>query len=106
MKNPFNRLFGAGLLAAVALVGQQIVVNASRADLTTPTGLISGQIVVSADQMVFTSEGAPTIVVPRGNIQSLGINGDTVTVQLRSPIRDYNRLVLRMSDPQAGNATV
>lgn len=99
-----------GLLAGTTLFAQQVVLQESQAELTTPGGTVNGRLVIQGNQLAFLSDSAPSIAIPKENIEGLTIDGNTITVRLRNPIRennsDQNRLVLRMSDLKAGQTAV
>lgn len=64
-----------------------------------------GNVALLPDTMVFLDDERPeaSFFFPRANVQDLTVDAETVTVQLRNPVRDRagstNRVILRLAAP-------
>jgi hypothetical protein len=96
-------LVGTSLLA-------QTAVQQFKAEVPDAFGSVPGRVVLAGDQLVFSSDTKPeaSFGAARRDIQGVSSEGDVVTIQLRTPIRDAsgerNRLTVRVTDQTARNA--
>jgi hypothetical protein len=94
---------------AVTLVGQTAV-QQFKAEVPDAFGSVPGRVVLAGDQFVFTSDTKPeaSFHAARPDIQSVTAQGDVITLQLKTPIKDASgersRLTVRASDPTAMSA--
>ncbi len=101
-------LLGPALLFAALSVQAQPAVQEFRADLSAQFGAVSGRLILAGNEMIFMDEGQPvaSFYVEKSAIEKLTTEGDELTVQLRSPVKDRTgnrtQLTFRLADPNAG----
>lgn len=100
-------LFGATCLLAAVSLQAQPAVQEFRADLAAEFGVVSGRVILAGDELIFMDEGQPdsSFYVEKSEIEKLTTEGNTLTLQLRSPVKDRagsrTRLTFRLADPAA-----
>jgi hypothetical protein len=96
-------------LLVVSLLAQ-LPVQQFNAEIPDAFGSVTGRVVLAGDQLVFSSDTKPeaSFSAARGDILSANSDGNLITIQLRSPIRDASgdrtRLTIRVPDQTATNA--
>jgi hypothetical protein len=109
MRRVLSLIFAGWLFSALPLGAQQLV-QELRADLLTGGASSAGRVILAGEQMVFISDTNPTdsFFVARSNIQSATPDRETLTLQLRDPIRDRSgdrlRLTFRLLDDRSSSA--
>jgi hypothetical protein len=109
MRPVLSLIIAGWLLGTLPLAAQQAV-QELRADLLTGGTSSAGRVILAGEQMVFLSDTNPgdSFFVARSNIQSAAADRDTLTVQLRDPIRDRSgerlRLNFRLLDERSSSA--
>lgn len=106
-----SRIIGvsASLLMLLGVAWSQTDIRVYQASLTAG-GPVPGKLVLLGDYLIFVDDDRPetSLAVPKGNIESLDNQNDTITVQLRSGVRDRagtsTRLIVRLRTPSEGAA--
>lgn len=78
------------LLLALPALGQDETGRSYRAQYSVPFGVITGELLLLGDYLVFHDAGQPesSFVVPRGTISALTVDGIVVNIDTTGPVHD------------------
>ena len=84
---------------------ERVIVNP--AQITTPYGTDSGQLITTGDRMVFVDDANPanSFSIPRSEITNLNVSNGLMTISLTqpfaSPLSTGSTVVVRLTNPQS-----
>jgi len=98
-------------LVALGLNAQSVT-HAQKAQLAIPFGQVEGNLLTTGEVLLFVDSEQPagSFAARRGEIESVALENDILTLATKEPFRDRsgsrNRFVFKLADPAAGDGLV